>query len=106
MRIFWPLWKLFKEYKLIRLVSIIFLIWLIGASILWVTEGLRNIESNSLPRSHWNIGVYLFSGLDSGVPGSTIGKVIAALILIISLGIVGVFTATIAKKIYVVKIKA
>lgn len=95
-RIFWPLRKLFKEYKLVRLVSIIFLIWLIGASVLWITEGSRNEEFNSLPKSLWNIAIYLFSGLDSGVPETTIGKVIVALILILSLGIVGIFTATIA----------
>jgi len=72
------------------------LIWLMGASMLWITEGAGNQEFNSLPKSLWNIAVYLFSGLDSGVPETTIGKVIVALILIVSLGVVGIFTATIA----------
>jgi voltage-gated potassium channel len=67
-----------------------------GGSILWLTEGSGNKEFNSLPKSLWNIAVYLFSGLDSGVPETTPGKVIVALILIMSLGIVGIFTATIA----------
>ena len=98
-RLFWPLKKLFREYKFIRLISVIFLIWLIGASLLWVTEGAGNQEFNSLPKSLWNIAIYLFSGLDSGVPETTIGKVIVALILIVSLGIVGIFTATIASMI-------
>lgn len=86
-RVFWPIRKLFKEYKLIRLVSVIFLIWLMGGSILWLTEGSGNKDFNSLPKSLWNIAVYLFSGLDSGVPETTPGKVIVALILIMSLGI-------------------
>lgn len=95
-RFIWPIRKLLKEYKIVRLVLIIFCIWLLGASILWVTEGSGNKEFNSLPKSLWNIAVYLFSGLDSGVPETTFGKIIVALILIVSLGIVGIFTATIA----------
>ena len=95
-KIFWLLRKIFIDYKIVRLVAIIFLIWLLGALILWLTEGSLNKDFNSLPKSLWNIAVYLFSGLDSGVPQTTAGKIIVALILIISLGIVGIFTATIA----------
>jgi len=95
-RIFWPVRRLFKDYKIIRLVAIIFLIWLVGASILWITEGSSNQDFNSLPKLLWNIAVYLFSGLDSGIPSTFLGKIIVACILILSLGIVGIFTATIA----------
>jgi len=95
-RITWPLTKLLRDYKIARLAVIILTIWLIGASILWFTEGAQNIEFNSLPKSIWNIAVYLFSGLDSGVPQTTIGKIIVTMILVMSLGIVGIFTATIA----------
>lgn len=98
-RIFWPVRRLLKEYKIVKLILLIFFIWILGASILWVSEGARNIEFNSLPKSLWNIAVYLFSGLDSGVPTTTFGKVVVALILIISLGIVGIFTATLASMI-------
>ena len=95
-KIFLPIRRLFKEYKIIRLVALIFIIWLLGASTLWLTEGASNQDFNSLPKSLWNIAVYLFSGLDSGVPETTFGKVVVALILITSLGIVGLFTATLA----------
>lgn len=88
--------KLLREYKIIRLIVIIISIWLLGASILWVTEGSRNQDFDTLSKSLWNIAVYLFSGLDSGVPETTFGKIVVASILIVSLGIVGVFTATIA----------
>lgn len=94
-KIFWPLRKLFIDYKIGRLVAIIFLIWLLGALISWLTEGSLNKDFNSLPKSHWNIAVYLFSGLDSGVSQTTAGKIIVALILIISLGIAGIFATTI-----------
>jgi voltage-gated potassium channel len=95
-KILWPVRKLFKEYKIVRLVGLIFLIWLLGASTLWLTESPSNSEFSSLPKSLWNIAVYLFSGLDSGVPQTTFGKVVVAVILILSLGIVGIFTATLA----------
>lgn len=95
-RLIWLIKKLLGEYKLVRLVTIIFLIWLLGASILWVIEGSKNTEFDSLPKSLWNIAVYLFSGLDSGVPQTTGGKIIVASILVASLGIVGIFTATLA----------
>lgn len=95
-RITWPLARLIRDYKIARLAVIILTIWLIGASILWLTEGSRNTEFDTLPKSLWNIAVYLFSGLDSGVPQTPAGKIIVTLILVISLGIVGIFTATIA----------
>ena len=95
-KIFWPIKKLLWSYKIFRLLFIIIFIWIFGASVLWVTESPNNIEFSTLPRSFWNIAIYLFSGLDSGVPQTTFGKIIVALILIISLGIVGIFTATIA----------
>lgn len=95
-KLFWPIRRLLKEYKIIKLIALIFLIWLLGATILWFTEGSANKEFDSLPKSLWNIGVYLFSGLDSGVPVTTFGKVTVAFILIISLGIVGIFTASLA----------
>lgn len=95
-RFLWPLTKLFRDYKIARLVAIILFIWLCGGVLLWVTEGSANIDFNSLPKSLWNIAVYLFSGLDSGVPQTAIGRVIVTLILVMSLGIVGIFTATLA----------
>lgn len=95
-RITWPLARLIRDYKIARLAVIILTIWLIGASILWLSEGPQNTEFDTLPKSLWNIAVYLFSGLDSGVPQTPAGKIIVTMILVISLGIVGIFTATIA----------
>ncbi|MBS3819767.1 NAD-binding protein [bacterium] len=95
-RFFWPLTKLFRDYKIARLIAIIFFIWLFGGTLLWMTEGSANIDFNTLPKSLWNIAVYLFSGLDSGVPQTAIGRIVVTLILVMSLGIVGIFTATIA----------
>jgi voltage-gated potassium channel len=88
--------KFLNKNKLLRLLLIIIIIWLIGASLLLMTEGLRNSDFDSLGKSLWNIAIYLFSGLDSGVPTTVVGRVIVTVILIVSLGIVGVFTATLA----------
>ncbi len=88
--------KFLNKNKLLRLLLIIIVIWLIGASLLWMTEGVRNSDFNSLGKSLWNIAIYLFSGLDSGVPTTLAGRVIVTVILVMSLGIVGVFTATLA----------
>jgi len=88
--------KFLNKNKLLRLLLIIVVIWLIGASLLWMTEGLRNGDFDSLGKSLWNIAIYLFSGLDSGVPTTVAGRIIVTVILVMSLGIVGVFTATLA----------
>ena len=88
--------KFLNRNKLLRLLVIIVVIWLIGGSLLWMTEGVRNSDFDKLGKSLWNIAIYLFSGLDSGVPTTVAGRVIATIILVMSLGIVGVFTATLA----------
>lgn len=88
--------KFLNKNKLLRLLLIIVVIWLIGASLLWMTEGARNSDFNSLGKSLWNIAIYLFSGLDSGVPTTVVGRVTVTVILVMSLGIVGIFTATLA----------
>jgi voltage-gated potassium channel len=88
--------RLLRSYKIARLIAIICAIWIVSAFLLWVTEGSGNADFNSLPKSLWNIAVYLFSGLDSGVPQTTTGKVIVTIILITSVGFFGIFTATIA----------
>jgi voltage-gated potassium channel len=79
------------------LLIIIFLIWILGAFGLWLFEHEQNPdEFGNVPRCFWNIAVYLFSGLDSGQPATTAGKITVTLILVLSLGIVGIFTGTVA----------
>jgi len=54
--------KFLNKNQLLRLLLIIVIIWLIGASLLLMTEGLRNSDFDSLGKSLWNISIYLFSG--------------------------------------------
>lgn len=89
--------RFFWRHEFLRLLIIIFLIWILGALGLWIFEHERNPEEfGNVPRCFWNIAVYLFSGLDSGQPETTAGKITVTLILVLSLGIVGVFTGTVA----------
>lgn len=93
----WWMRKLFWKHQLLRLFVIIGLIWIAGASVLWLAEHKENEEYfGSLPDAYWSIAVYLFSGLDRGEPVTATGKIIVTTILILSLGVVGIFAGTIA----------
>jgi voltage-gated potassium channel len=94
---FLALRRFFWRHEFLRLLIIIFLIWVLGALGLWIFEHDRNPEEfGNVPKCFWNIAVYLFSGLDSGQPATTAGKITVTLILVLSLGIVGIFTGTVA----------
>ncbi len=96
-RFTWFLRKLFWKHQLLRLFIIVAFIWIIGASGLWLVEHRANPKYFSrLPEASWSIAVYLFSGLDRGEPVTAAGKIIVTSVLILSLGVVGVFTGTIA----------
>ncbi len=89
--------RFFWRHEFLRLLVIIFLIWIIGAFGLWLLEHHQNPEEfGNVTKFVWNIAVYLFSGLDSGQPTTTVGKITVTLILVLSLGIVGIFTGTVA----------
>jgi len=89
--------RFFWKHEFLRLIIIIFFIWVVGAFVLWIAEHAGNPEEfGNVTKCFWNIAVYLFSGLDSGQPKTTAGKITVTLILILSLGIVGIFTGTIA----------
>jgi voltage-gated potassium channel len=89
--------RFFWKHEFLRLLVVIFMIWIIGAFVLWLFEHSQNPEEfGNVPKCFWNIAVYLFSGLDSGQPATTAGRITATLILVLSLGIVGVFTGTVA----------
>lgn len=78
------------------LVVLIGTLWTLGALFLWVAEARSNPEYGTLGQSFWNIAVCLFSGLDSGAPQTGPGKVAVVALLVLSAGIVGIFTAEIA----------
>lgn len=88
--------RLLRKYPFVRLLLFIVAIWVTGAAFLRITEGAANRAFDSMPKALWNIAVYLFSGLDSGIPQTPAGKVAVTLVLVVSLGVVAVFTGMIA----------
>jgi voltage-gated potassium channel len=75
----------------------IFGLWVAGAAALRIVEGRENPEEfGNLPSAFWNIAVYLLSGLDTAPPSTGIGRGIVAVMLVLGVGIVAVFTGTIA----------
>ncbi len=95
-RVTWPVRRLFRDYQIARLIVAIILIWIMGAAFLRGTEGCSNQDFNSLPKAFWNIAVYLFSGMDSGEPQTASGRIGVVVILVLSAGVVAIFTGTIA----------
>jgi voltage-gated potassium channel len=85
------------QHEFLRLLIIIIFIWIMGAFILWIFEHEGSPdEFGTVARCFWTIAVYLFSGLDSGEPQTTAGRIVVTIILVLSLGVVGIFTGTVA----------
>ena len=79
-----------------RLLVVLFVLWVTAAFVLRFTEGRSNDDFHSMPQVFWNISVYFFSGLDSAQPVTSIGRIVVALVLVLSVGVVATFTGTIA----------
>ena len=84
------------RHPFVRLLALISAVWGIGTVLLWLAERRPDSVFESIPSTFWNITVYLFSGLDAGEPETTAGRVIVALVLILSAGVVAILTAEIA----------
>ena len=70
--------------------------WVTAALLLRLTEGRSNNEFDTMPKALWNIAVYLFSGLDSGMPQTLFGRAVVTVVLILSLGLAAVLTGSVA----------
>lgn len=88
--------KLLRDYPFVKLLVMIAVLWLGGGIFLRLVEGGSNQEFDSMPKAMWNIAVYLLSGLDSGIPQSLAGRIGATVVLVLSLGVVAIFTGSIA----------
>lgn len=86
----------FEQREFLRIITLVLLIWLIGTTLLFFLERHENSDFDSLPKAFWNIAVYLFSGLDSGEPTTVGGQITATIVLVLSAGLVAIFTAQIA----------
>lgn len=89
--------RLFDRHRLLRLTVTVLALWVAGAAALRIVEGPANPEEfGNLPRAFWNIAVYLLSGLDAATPRTGVGKTIVGVMLVLGVGVVAVFTGTIA----------
>lgn len=79
-----------------RLLVVLLALWVTAAIVLRFTEGRSNPDFGSMPQVLWNISVYFFSGLDSAQPVTSVGRIVVALVLVLSVGVVATFTGTIA----------
>ena len=94
--------KAFFRHQITRVILYIVAIWLLGSLIVFVCErnevdpDTQSGEFDSFPKACWNVVIYIISGFDSATPITTLGRSSAILILILSVGIVGIFTGTVA----------
>jgi voltage-gated potassium channel len=79
-----------------RIAGSVVLTWLLGALALYLAErGEPDSEFHTGPGALWGVWVLLFSGLDNP-PDTVAGKVIAMILLVLGVGLAGLFTASVA----------
>lgn len=95
--------RMVRRHEFARIVIIMVALWLLGAFGVWLAErdyvnehGQRQEAYESFRSALWSIWVFLFSGLDTDAPASSVGKVLVAVLMILGVGIVATFTATVA----------
>ncbi len=89
--------RLVRRHELARIVIIMVALWLLGAVFVWLAERGRDEPGyETYGSALWSIWIFLFSGLDSDPPQTIAGKVFVAILMVIGVGIVAMFTATVA----------
>jgi voltage-gated potassium channel len=87
--------RFFQKHTVLRVILAIAALWIFGSLGMWLAES-QNSAFESLPQASWNLMVYLTSGFEGDQPMTTLGKLIGVIVVVLGLGLVGVFTATIA----------
>ena len=83
--------------QLVQVALAVVLTWLGGAALLYFAE--RGDPSGTFTTwgdSLWGVWVLLFSGLDAAAPKTLAGRVIAMALLVLGVGLAGLFTASVA----------
>ena len=88
-------WAAIRRNQVIRLMAAMSVLWIIGAVGIRMAEGDDNPDFNTWPESFWNVWVMLFSGLENP-PKTAIGRLISMLLLGLGVGLVGLFTGSVA----------
>jgi len=79
-----------------RIAGAVVLTWLLGALALYLAErGEPKSGFRTGPGALWGVWVLLFSGLDNP-PETIIGRIIAMILLVLGVGLAGLFTASVA----------
>jgi voltage-gated potassium channel len=78
-----------------RVVLTVLATWLLGATAIYLAERRVNPEFATWIDSLWNVWVLLFSGLETP-PKTTAGRVITMALLVLGVGLAGLFTASVA----------
>ena len=82
--------------QVIRVAVAVVLTWLAGAAGLYFAErGQDGSEFDTWGDALWGVWVLLFSGLDNP-PATLAGRVIAMILLVLGVGLAGLFTASVA----------
>jgi len=91
-----PHWvKAWNQQRIGRIVAAVFLSWLIGSVAIHFAERDVNPDFATWGDSLWNVWVMLFSGLESA-PKTTMGRLLTMLLLVLGVGLAGLFTASMA----------
>jgi voltage-gated potassium channel len=86
-----------NRYQVGRVIEGVILVWLIGTAVLYWSERGETPGFSSPVESLWSVWALLFSGLDDAyTPHTVIGRIAAMILLATGVGLVGLFTASVA----------
>ena len=88
-------WGSIRRNQVVRLMAAMSVLWVIGAVGIHLAEGEGNESFRTWTESFWNVWVMLFSGLDNP-PKTALGRLISMLLLGLGVGLVGLFTGSVA----------
>jgi voltage-gated potassium channel len=87
--------RAWNRHQAVRIIGGLLALWLLGTLGLYVVERATNPAFSSVPEALWSVWVILFSGLDEQ-PTTTSGRLLVMLVLASGVGLVGLFTGTVA----------
>ncbi len=87
--------RLWHRNRVVRIGAGIVLAWLIGTIGIFLAEHRTNDSFKTLGESFWSAWVLLFSGLEIQ-PSTAFGRLFAMILVVSGLGLVGLFTGTVA----------
>ncbi len=85
----------FNRNQVGRIAAAVILTWLLGAVAIFFAEHGTNPDYETFGQALWGVWVLLFSGVD-GPPMTTAGRIIAMILVVVGVGLAGLFTASVA----------